>query len=241
VLAKPNLSKYLRMLNARGSLLYWKANNARTDGRTDAQYPSAPTDGVTTDITADELRTLARWIDLGAMWGPAVFEDTLAPTLALEGVFANDALTAGAIGTTDVGTGIDPASLTVCIDSGTGTCAALAPGEAAMAGTITLPLATAPALDDELVVSVRDVAGNTTTVRRTVRALLNQPPPNPDVPDDDGPDAGPEPDPGTPTDGSADGDDVVSAGCGCGASTPSTAAVWLSTLLLVGLLRRRRP
>ena len=100
VLAKPNLSKYVRMLNARGSLLYWKAANRRTDGRTDQQMPSSADSGVSnygqydvdfgrdhpTSMTPAELRLLSRWVDTGAGWGPAFTEDTIAPTLTFVGL-----------------------------------------------------------------------------------------------------------------------------------------------------------
>ncbi|GAB3289974.1 PD40 domain-containing protein [Parahaliea aestuarii] len=67
-LQRPYTSKYVNSMFARESLLYWKAANERTDGRSDATYsddidfgPPHPT-----DITDDELRILAEWIDSGA-------------------------------------------------------------------------------------------------------------------------------------------------------------------------------
>ncbi|MBA6412693.1 PD40 domain-containing protein [Parahaliea sp. F7430] len=67
-LQRPYTSKYINSMFARESLLYWKAANQRSDGRTDQTYandidfgPSHPT-----DITEDELRILAHWIDSGA-------------------------------------------------------------------------------------------------------------------------------------------------------------------------------
>src|SRR5690606_37334027 len=71
----PQLTRYVRFMNARGSLLYWKAANARTDGRTDGQFADDAENGFAdvdfgddhpTDITADELAVLGRWIDTGA-------------------------------------------------------------------------------------------------------------------------------------------------------------------------------
>ena len=65
---RPYTSKYVNSMFARESLLYWKAANQRTDGRTDATYPNdidfGPDHPVT--ITAAELRTLADWLDSGA-------------------------------------------------------------------------------------------------------------------------------------------------------------------------------
>ncbi|MBP6836885.1 MAG: hypothetical protein KA190_06265 [Kofleriaceae bacterium] len=199
-LAKPNLSKYVRMLNARGSLLYWKAAGRRTDGRTDADYPSQPVAGDDNrghydvdfgpdhpaTMSADELAVLARWIDLGAMWGPDVFDDTVAPTLAMEGQFAGEVLTALVVGTTDVGDGLAPASLTLCVDAGDGVCAPIAVGPAELAGVVTAQVPAGLGLEAELVASVADVAGNVTELRRTVRALANLPPPGAPGGDDGG-------------------------------------------------------
>ena len=128
-LPKPNLSKYVRKLNARGSLLYWKAANCRTDGRTDASRPSSTDSGVVnhgqydvdfgvdhpTTSTAQELRVLAQWIDLGAGWGSAYDDDTIAPTLNFVATHDAGVVDGLVIGTTDVGTGIAPSSLTVCV------------------------------------------------------------------------------------------------------------------------------
>ena len=86
---KPQLTKYVRALTARGSLLYWKAINQRTDGRTDTTYtrlsgpgwedvdfgPSHPT-----SITQEELANLARWLDTGAGAQAAFLLDATRPT-----------------------------------------------------------------------------------------------------------------------------------------------------------------
>ena len=67
-LQRPYSSKYVHTQFARESLLYWKAANKRTDGRTDDQYsddidygPDHPT-----DMTYRELTELAAWLDSGA-------------------------------------------------------------------------------------------------------------------------------------------------------------------------------
>jgi len=67
-LQRPYTSKYVNSMFARESLLYWKAANKRTDGRTDETYPDdidfGPDHPVT--ISTEELKTLADWLDSGA-------------------------------------------------------------------------------------------------------------------------------------------------------------------------------
>lgn len=67
-LQRPLTSKYVNSMYARESLLYWKAANKRTDGRTDSQYPNDIDFGADhpTGITAAELNLLGRWLDSGA-------------------------------------------------------------------------------------------------------------------------------------------------------------------------------
>lgn len=67
-LQKPQTSKYIHHLYARDSLLYWKAGNARTDGRTDGQYSDDIDFGADhpTTITTQELELIGDWIDSGA-------------------------------------------------------------------------------------------------------------------------------------------------------------------------------
>jgi Hydrazine synthase alpha subunit middle domain len=67
-LDRPQASKYVHTQFARESLLYWKAANERTDGRTDGSYsddidfgPNHPS-----TITADEVKVIAEWIDSGS-------------------------------------------------------------------------------------------------------------------------------------------------------------------------------
>ncbi|MFV0476233.1 MAG: hypothetical protein ACK5ME_00145 [Parahaliea sp.] len=67
-LHRPYTSRYVNSMFARESLLYWKAANERTDGRTDSTYdndidfgPNHPT-----SITTAELKMIADWIDSGA-------------------------------------------------------------------------------------------------------------------------------------------------------------------------------
>lgn len=176
-LRKPQLTRYLRLLDARGSLLYWKAANARTDGRTDADFADDAPDGFAdvdfgedhpTAITEEELGLLARWIDTGAGAGELYYADTLAPTLAA----AVDLRATGAllrVGTVDVGKGIDPASLTICLVSA-GSCQLVASAEAAEAGVIEVPLP-ASDVEREVRIAVRDRAGNVTQIQRTIGTL----------------------------------------------------------------------
>jgi len=67
-LTRPQWSKYVNTMYARESLLYWKAGNKRADGRTDATYPNDIDFGADhpTDVTPDELRKIAAWLDSGA-------------------------------------------------------------------------------------------------------------------------------------------------------------------------------
>jgi hypothetical protein len=72
----PQRSKYIRIPQARQSLLVWAAWGKRLDGRTnadrefDVDYPTAHP---ATSITDKEKRTIARWVDLG---GPIDFPTT---------------------------------------------------------------------------------------------------------------------------------------------------------------------
>lgn len=67
-LQRPYSSKYVHTQFAREGLLYWKAANARTDGRTDDQYRDDIDFGADhpTDMTDSELTELAAWLDSGA-------------------------------------------------------------------------------------------------------------------------------------------------------------------------------
>jgi hypothetical protein len=227
-LRKPQLTKYVRFMNARGSLLYWKAANERTDGRTDGTFADDASDGFAdvdfgashpTDITAEELAVLARWIDTGAAAGAGVHADATAPTLAIRMDDGGDLL----VGTVDVGSGIDPASLAICSVAPTGACSAIDVPLAAEAGVVSVAL---PDLGDdaELRVRVRDRAGNETVVQRSLAAEGMLAPED----DDGGPDDGPDLD---------DDDDDDGAGCGCTTGPRSSAA---NVILIAWLLRRRR-
>jgi hypothetical protein len=172
VLRKPQLSRYVRFLAARGSLLYWKAANARLDGRTDADFA----DGEDVDFGADhpsaitpsELRTLARWIDLGASFGAEARGDTAKPIV----VARIDAAAPGTlvVGTTDVGAGIDADSLVVRWSQDGGAWMDLTVPSATV-GTVEVGLAGVPQ-DATLRITVRDAAGNVTAIERTRAGLV---------------------------------------------------------------------
>ena len=67
-LHRPYTSKYVNNMFARESLLYWKAANERTDGRTDSTYDNDIDFGADhpTGMTEEELEILAHWLDSGA-------------------------------------------------------------------------------------------------------------------------------------------------------------------------------
>ncbi len=193
-LGKPNLSRYVRMMNSRGSLLYWKARNARTDNRTDAQATDDVDFGAAhpTAITPDELGVLARWIDTGSGWGPEFIQDKIYPALHVVGVVSGSTVTAIGIGTADIGDGIDPDSLSACVIPKPGeACGPNLAGKAELAGVATVALASPLSNPDaEVWVTVKDRAGNMSEGRYTVRFLLALPPPgtSPDAGADGGPD-----------------------------------------------------
>lgn len=67
-LHRPYTSKYVNNMFARESLLYWKAANQRTDGRTDHTYSNDIDFGADhpTDIAPIELKAIGDWLDSGA-------------------------------------------------------------------------------------------------------------------------------------------------------------------------------
>lgn len=178
-LRKPQLSRYVRFGSARGSLLYWKAANARTDGRTDASFGAR--DGAAADVdfgldhptetTAAELRTLARWIDTGAAAGAAALLDAAPPVLVAR-IAASDPTTL-LVGTVDLGEGIEPDSLAVAWRVAKGWNPLASSPPAASAGVVEISLAGVPD-DATLRISVSDASGNVTTVEHP-RALLREP------------------------------------------------------------------
>jgi len=174
---RPQLTKYMRALNSRGSLLLWKAANQRLDNRTDGQDAQDINFGANhpTDITAEELGILSRWIDLGAPAGPQELKDTQKPTLHMAATVANNEITQLLIGTVDLGAGINPASLNVCLVSG-GTCGSNLAGTAEMHGIATINLGTAISDPNQVIrATVTDAASpaNTTQVEYTAGYLMS--------------------------------------------------------------------
>lgn len=241
---RPQLTRYVRAFNALGSLLYWKAAGQRTDGRTDATFGDADTAAVrdidfgaahATTITPEELGLLSRWIDIGTPGGPLERRDTQRPTLNLAASIAGEAVVDLRIGTADLGSGIDKGSLELCVLDDSGACPSPVKLEAEPHGVVTFTPAT-PLVnpDTEVRVRVLDLEGNETIVQRTVRWLLNSPPPPP--PPGDAP-AG--------ADGGADGSSPEdgAGGCDCRA-TSSSGGASVGALAVLGIVvaatRRRR-
>lgn len=258
---RPQLTRYVRAFNALGSLLYWKAANERTDGKTDASFTdaSAPEDrdidfgaDHPTDITADELGMISRWIEIGAPGGPQERTDTQRPTLNLAAIVAGESVTALRVGTVDIPSGIDVATLEVCVLDDAGACAqTLQSGGAMPHGVLEIPLAS-PLVDHDVEVRarVRDLAGNETEVQRTVRWLLDSPlPPDPAGSDtgadgtgaasDEGGGASAGSGAGEASGGSGDGGAAADGDGGCGCRTAAPRAGALVGLLLLALRRRR--
>ncbi|KGJ96794.1 Ig-like domain-containing protein [Colwellia psychrerythraea] len=172
---RPQVSKYIRAFNSLGSLLYWKAANERTDRNTDASYADDIDFGVDhpTTITADELGMLSRWIDIGVPGGDDELLDTQKPTLHMVPASTDETVSKVKIGTVDIGSGINPASLVVCVLDSQDNCTNIA-ANAEMSGVIILDLnqtLTDPTI--EILASVEDVTGNKTEIRRTVGFLTS--------------------------------------------------------------------
>ncbi|MBK7976346.1 MAG: hypothetical protein IPK07_24770 [Deltaproteobacteria bacterium] len=188
----PQQTRYLRSYQSRQSLLAWKVFGARLDGRTnatrggDVDYspatdPIHPHLDTLRGLTWSEKLTIARWIDLGAPldqgspWG--WFEDDLRPTLWVSPTVEEGhagAVSALHVGTYDLESGIDPASLSVTFDVAIGGHAAganVAAGVAAIEGGVAAVALGAAvdlaAADATVTVSVADHAGHRTTVVRS--------------------------------------------------------------------------
>lgn len=240
-LRRPQLSRYLRAFNARGSLLYWKAANERTDNRTDDLFDESSPDedrdvdfgaDHPTDITPEELGLLARWIELGAAGGPMEIRDTQRPTLTLAATVSGEAVSTLHVGTADLGSGIAPGTLELCLLDATGECADVLGGVAEMHGVLSVTL-DAPLADpdQEVRARVEDLAGNVSVLQRTVGYLLDAPPPPPPVSRTDGSAPG--------ADGGTSGPTDVTGDCGCRAAGGRSA--WpLGALALLALLWARR-
>jgi len=247
----PNYSYYARFMNARGSLLYWKATNRRTDGIADDERESDIDFGADhpTEITPEELDTLAMWIELGGPVGPRYLHDTQPPTLNVFGQVEGGALVSFRLGTTDLGTGVDVSSLSVCQLEGDG-CAWTETPEAAPHGIVDLSLP-APVTEPStrFRFTVLDAAGNERTFVRNARWFFalaigwedGMVPPLP------GPDGGapvPRTDGSLPGADGGTGEETVMGDCACRAA-PGKPSGWpvglaLGSVLLALRTRRRR-
>lgn len=253
-LRRPQATRYIRALNSLGSLLYWKAAGRRTDGNMDSTFTStSPADdrdidfgpAHSTTITAEELGMLSRWIDIGAPGGAGELRDTTRPTLTMAAVMTGASVTALRVGTLDVPSGIDPASLEVCVVDGDGGCGPNLASMAAMHDAVEIALATPLADPDvEVRARVRDRAGNETVLQKTVRWLLGMSPPA--VPIDDAAvssDASMDsaaPSDAAMSDGAIGAESAPpSAGCGCTAPARSTSARGWAVFSLVILAAAR--
>jgi hypothetical protein len=239
---RPQVTRYVRALNARASLLYWKAAGERTDGRTDATFAGGdPPEDIDLDfgpahpttITPEELGTIARWIDLGSPAGAGELVDTQRPTLHLAAAVEGEAITELRVGTVDVYSGIDPASLVVCVVGPNDTCGPNLAPPAEPHGVVAIPVALGDP-DEEVEARVSDMAGNTTVVRRTVRWLQGS---QQSTPGDTDTDAGTGTGTGTGTGGTDDsgaaadvptsdpggGTDGATAGTGAGTGSAGSA------------------
>ena len=89
-----NLSAFGNAYRSRRSLLWWEAIGARRDGHTNADHPDTGNGGdldyldeinFVPSLTAQELRDLATWIDLGMPYGEAAWDlDTARPVVHIE-------------------------------------------------------------------------------------------------------------------------------------------------------------
>lgn len=173
---RPQLTKYMRAFNSRGSLLYWKAANQRLDNRTDGQDAQDINFGADhpTTITAEELGVLSRWIDLGAPSGPSELKDTAKPTLHMAATVVDNEITQLLIGTVDHGEGINTASLNVCLVSGA-SCGPNLAGSAQLHGITVVNLSTPISNVNQVVrATVSDLASpsNTTQLEHTAGYLM---------------------------------------------------------------------
>lgn len=173
-LRRPQVTKYVRAFNSLGSLLYWKAANERTDRNEDSTYGDDIDFGADhpTDITKDELGLLSRWIDIGVPGGDDELMDTQKPTLTV--VAAGGSASILKIGTADTDSGINTNSLIVCILDGDSCGSYVGEGVKALtAGVTEVNLSDTSGVlpTTEILISVEDLSGNKTEIRRTVGYL----------------------------------------------------------------------
>ncbi len=178
-LRRPQLTKYIRALNSRGSLLYWKAANQRTDNKLDSDDSTDIDFGADhpTSITPYELGLLSRWIDIGSAGGQLELLDTQKPTLHLAATVNNNEVTELKVGTVDLGSGINTNSLVVCVLDINDNCISNLAGNANSEGVVSIALSTSlnnPST--KIFASVEDLTGNVTEVTRNISWFLAAPP-----------------------------------------------------------------
>jgi hypothetical protein len=186
---KPQLTKYVRALNARGSLLYWKAVNRRTDGRTDDQFGPKSAQGWEdvdfganhpTSMTRQDLGMLSRWLDTGAAAREGFLRDTTPPVLSLAARPGEGGTLTLHVGMVDVPSGVDPRTLEVCVAPPGGQCGPNLVQGGVAHGVVTVKLpAAAGQPEAEVRAKVSDRAGNTTEERRTISWLMRNVPRRP--------------------------------------------------------------
>ncbi|MEZ4336878.1 MAG: hypothetical protein R3B82_09645 [Sandaracinaceae bacterium] len=254
----PQVSRYVRIPQARASLLVWKVYGERLDGRTNEDLPadgdmrgedvdyevgSCPAPDL---LTADEKRAIARWVDLGApldLDRPVMTysEDHAVPVLTVEAYELSDMMVGLRVGLLDTESGIDPASFHAELTLPDGTARSVAYDEldydaVHRLGSLDLGVASSEVtVETPLLVlaEVRDRDGNLERVRRTISRLGPPPPPIPPAPDGGTSDA----------DGGTGGGDEMDSGCGChavGASRLRLVPTALLALPALVLARRRR-
>jgi hypothetical protein len=220
-----NASRYIRMFQSRRSLLVWKIFGQRLDGWTNGSHPteSSPGNAATLPagadpdvadidytgaqmpppnagvppLSADDMMTIARWIDLGApiteQGDPSYkgyFADEIKPTLTVSAPRSGSngaPLTAIRIGMFDAYSGINATSLSVVANfavNGQAPGTELGPLFTEVDSSI-WQLSIAPITNlasGRLVVSVKDNAGNITTVDRWFSIGAGTTPPQPPPP-----------------------------------------------------------
>ena len=177
-------TRWIRKNSAAQSLLVWKLFGRRLDGRRnsdrndDMDYSGSPMPPVGhPQLTFDEIRTIAAWIDLGCLTDgtngqggvAGAFDDQAYPVLAVSKPASRhlrSPLTEIVVGVYDLHSGINPQSLVVQFDRAVGSYRAgqnLAQGRAVQDGDVVrIPLS--PPIWDEvgvrLTITVQDLAGN---------------------------------------------------------------------------------
>jgi len=183
----PQITRYMRGFQSRQSLLIWYMFGARLDGRTNATRNDDidyTYDALHAGLLSwDEKMTMARWIDLGAPiqsgtpWG--WLEDDLRPTLWVSPTVSEaqaGPVSAVTVGAYDLESGLASGTLRVSFNvaiggqpAGTNFAAGINPVNGTPV-SVALPAAVnLPALKTVMTVSIKDQAGQITTVVRNYK------------------------------------------------------------------------